>query len=127
MISFYLRFYGYLLMSGDTRYCRNCGQSLDGNAEFCSKCGTRVASVQASTFFVERKSEGLAAVLSFFIPGLGQVYNGQIGKGIIVLILFALFTASIIVLIGFILAPLFWIWNIYDAHNTAKRINQRRA
>ncbi len=29
----------------------------------------------------EQKSSGIAAVLSTLCPGLGQVYNGQIGKG----------------------------------------------
>ena len=28
------------------------------------------------------KSSGLAVVLSFFISGLGQIYNGQIAKGL---------------------------------------------
>ena len=28
------------------------------------------------------KNPGLAAVLSFFYMGLGQIYNGQIAKGI---------------------------------------------
>jgi TM2 domain-containing membrane protein YozV len=28
------------------------------------------------------KNPGLAAVLSFFISGLGQIYNGQIAKGV---------------------------------------------
>lgn len=28
------------------------------------------------------KNPGIAAVLSFLITGLGQIYNGQIGKGI---------------------------------------------
>jgi len=111
-------------MSGENKYCKNCGQQIEANALFCPRCGARQSESQ-SQFRVERKSEGLAAVLSFFIPGLGQVYNGQIGKGIIVLILFGLCTASIIILIGFILAPVFWVWNIYDAYNTAKVINQR--
>lgn len=29
------------------------------------------------------KDPGIAAVLSFFVTGLGQIYNGQIGKGIL--------------------------------------------
>lgn len=29
------------------------------------------------------RNSGIAAVLSFFIPGLGQIYNGQIGKGLV--------------------------------------------
>ena len=31
----------------------------------------------------EAYSPGLAAVLSFLIPGLGQAYNGEIGKAVI--------------------------------------------
>jgi len=29
-----------------------------------------------------KKNPGVAAILSFFWPGLGQIYNGQIAKGI---------------------------------------------
>ena len=32
---------------------------------------------------VQRWSPGLAAVLSFFLPGLGQLYKGQIINGIV--------------------------------------------
>jgi len=31
------------------------------------------------------KNSGVAAVLSFFIYGLGQIYNGQILKGLIMM------------------------------------------
>jgi TM2 domain-containing membrane protein YozV len=34
-----------------------------------------------------RKNPGLAAVLSFVIPGLGQIYNGAFVRGIIWLII----------------------------------------
>ena len=36
------------------------------------------------------KSAGLAAVLSFLIQGLGQIYNGQIIKGLILVVIQAL-------------------------------------
>ncbi len=75
---------------------------------------------------IEHKSEGLAAVLSFFIPGLGQIYNGQIGKGIAVIVISFVLIFSMVILVGFILYPLFWIWSIYDAYTTAKRINAGR-
>jgi TM2 domain-containing membrane protein YozV len=32
---------------------------------------------------IQRWSPGLAAVLSFFVPGLGQLYKGQILNGIV--------------------------------------------
>ncbi len=35
----------------------------------------------------EKKSSGIAAVLSFFLTGLGQIYNGQILKGLILVFL----------------------------------------
>ncbi len=66
-------------------------------------------------------------MLSFLIPGLGQMYNGEIGKGILFLILAFVFAALMIVLIGFILYPILWLYGIYDAYNTAKKINQRNA
>ncbi|MDY9924834.1 TM2 domain-containing protein [Methanosarcina sp.] len=74
-----------------------------------------------------RKSPGIAAVLSFFIPGLGQIYNGQIMKGIIFIILASIFGFLTVVLIGYILYPLFWIYNLYDAYNTAREINERHS
>lgn len=61
--------------------------------------------------------------MSFLFTGLGQIYNGQIGKGIAFLIVGILFAFTILLLIGFILYPVFWIYNIYDAYSTAKKIN----
>ena len=75
---------------------------------------------------VERKSEGLAAVLSFLFVGLGQIYNDEIGKGILFIIVGVIAVLTLFILIGFILYPLFWIYNIYDAYNTAKGINAGR-
>ncbi len=72
---------------------------------------------------VTRKNEGLAAVLSVLWTGLGQIYNGQIAKGLVFMVLGIVFAITIIFLIGIILYPVFWIYNIYDAYNTAKQIN----
>lgn len=47
---------------------------------------------------------GLAAVLSFIFNGLGQLYNGQITKGLLIIFLSAIAMLSLIigsVLIGF--------------------------
>jgi len=110
-------------MSKDLKYCSSCGQQIDAKANFCPKCGAHLTSYQASTIY-ERKVEGFSAVLSFFVPGLGQIYNGQIGRGIVILCIFALCLVSMFILIGFLLAPVLWIWNIYDAYGSAKKINQ---
>ena len=104
-----------------TAYCPHCGAQIDPQAEICPKCGVRVKQVPAGA---ERKSPGLAAVLSFLFTGLGQIYNGQIGKGIAFVVIGIILLFTIIILIGFILYPIFWIYNIYDAYQTAKRINE---
>ncbi len=45
----------------------------------------------------ERRSPGYAAVLSLFMPGLGQIYNGDVLKGMIALAAFvALVSAAIL-------------------------------
>lgn len=62
-------------------------------------------------------------MLSFLFTGLGQIYNGQIGKGLAFVVLGIVFVITIIFLIGLVLYPVFWIYNIYDAYTTAKNVN----
>ena len=56
------------------------------------------------------KSPGLAAVLSFLICGLGQIYNGQILKGLIFLVAYVISWWMMWIVIGFITTPILWIW-----------------
>lgn len=63
------------------------------------------------------KNPGLAAVLSFILPGLGQFYNGQWGWGIFWLIITPGFWVGTGGLLG-------WICNIisaWQAYSYAKR------
>lgn len=71
------------------------------------------------------KNPGVAAVLSFFVAGLGQIYNGQIGKGILIIVLYFLSVLLMFVLIGFITTPILWIYGMIDAYKTAERINKQ--
>lgn len=70
------------------------------------------------------KNAGLATILSFFYSGLGQIYNGQIGKGILMIILQIINLLLMMVVIGFITYPIVWIWGMVDARNSANRINE---
>jgi len=67
----------------------------------------------------------LAAILSFFIPGLGQFYAGHFLRGVgvfvISLILGAVGIFGSITLILPLVAFIFWIWNIYDAYQLAAK------
>ena len=69
------------------------------------------------------KNPGIAAVLSFFWTGLGQIYNGQIAKGIVFILVYALSWVLMIVIIGFITTPIIWIYGMYDAYSSAQKIN----
>lgn len=102
-----------------TRYCQHCGARIHMDAEICPNCGVRAGRVRPTA----QKSPGIAAVLSFLFVGLGQIYNGQIGKGIVFFVLGIILALTIFLVIGIILCPAFWIYNIYDAYNTAKKIN----
>lgn len=70
------------------------------------------------------KSPGLAAVLSFLICGLGQIYNGEILKGLILVAAYAVSLWMMSIVIGFITTPILWIYGIVDAYRVAERINR---
>lgn len=86
---------------------------------------------QPGVVVVKHKEPILSAILSLFIPGLGQVYNGQVLKGIIILALYVgLWAVSgmlMFVLIGFctmLLPVVLWLYAIYDAYVVAGKINR---
>lgn len=72
------------------------------------------------------KNAGLAAVLSFFISGLGQIYNGRILKGLVIILVQVINGALTTVLIGWIPLAIVWVWAIIDAYREAERINARQ-
>jgi TM2 domain-containing membrane protein YozV len=66
----------------------------------------------------------LALIISFFLPGIGTVYAGNIMKGIIIFIIAVILgvLAGIFLLgiIAYILYVLVWLYGMYDAYTTAK-------
>jgi TM2 domain-containing membrane protein YozV len=67
----------------------------------------------------EKKNPVFAAGLSLLFPGLGQVYNGETGKGI--LVLFLVLAGLLVMLIPGVAV---WIFGMYDAWATARRMNE---
>ncbi len=131
-------------------YCPNCGTQIPDDSIFCTSCGTRIstaasaaASPTASTpssytppattgmpptqaapqpgyVNLPRKDPAIAAILSFFLSGLGQMYVGKVGRGLAILVVqIILFFTIIGIIIGFFI----WIWAIYDAYKLAERYN----
>ena len=69
------------------------------------------------------KNPGLAAVFSFFYMGIGQIYNGQIYKGIAFLIAYSISWLLMNLWIGYLTTPILWFYGIYDAYKSAEKIN----
>lgn len=67
----------------------------------------------------------LAAILSVILSGLGQIYNGQITKGVIFIVVQLINAALTTILIGWLLMPLVGLWATIDAYLVAKRNNER--
>ena len=77
---------------------------------------------------MDHKNSGLAAILCFFYGGLGQIYNGQIAKGLLIMVLQVINIFLIFVYgIGFITGGAVWVWAIYDAYQTALELNRNYA
>lgn len=74
---------------------------------------------------VSPKSPGLALLGSFFVPGLGQLINGEAAKGIVIFGLWCMALLLIFVLVGFFIAPAVWLWGMVDAYTSAQRWNAR--
>ena len=97
------------------KYCQACGGQINEKAVICPKCGVAVKPIGTGV-----GNPGTAAILSALWTGLGQIYNGQLGKGIALMIIQGVNVALMFVVIGFITFPIVWIYGIWDAHTVAK-------
>lgn len=87
--------------------CERCQVLIKQNV-FCPQC----ARLPLPEMRVRKhRHPELAAFLSLVLPGLGQIYNGQIAKGLAFFLTF------------WLVIP--WLYSAYDAYETADRINQR--
>lgn len=113
--------------------CPKCGNEIYTSVDTCPNCGTRVSDALEGE--IKERSLILAALVSLFIPGLGQIYNGQTKKGIGFFVVALLVVApivysfyrssfSIIILYLSMFYLIFWIFNVHDARSTARDINK---
>lgn len=87
------------------RVCAECQVIIKG-AVFCGRC----ASGPLPGLGYSGKRSPIVAALWSFIPGIGQVYNGQVIKGVIIF------------LTSWLIIP--WLYGIWDAYIVAKKINK---
>lgn len=140
--------------------CDACTMEINGKL-LCRSCTEKLAGAQAPTQApplvppvvesplgpaIQKKEPLLALILSFFIPGLGHLYDGLKKKGVsliiaFIVIWFFIFVSSAITTSStasgsssspyacctciFFLAYLaIWVYGMYDSYISAQRINK---
>ena len=121
-------------------YCHSCGAQLDDNVKFCNKCGAKqlIDSTEKNqkqkeqendtntqhmrtnadnVIYADNKNPWIALVLSLLIVGLGQFYNGDIKKGIIMFAAVIITSTMSVGIVWFIIA----LYSAWDAWMVAKR------
>jgi TM2 domain-containing membrane protein YozV len=138
--------------------CTNCGKAVCpacsmevGGKLVCKHCAEIMATQCVTAQAMPMKEPALALLLSLvgglvsgLAIGLGQVYNGQIKKGIILSVLnvsiWAIIVAAYVIVtvltLGFgafclpvlclpmLISPLLWLYAMYDAYMIADRMNK---
>jgi zinc-ribbon domain len=109
-------------------FCPKCGASNQDNATFCSSCGNTLTvapggSVPPSSP-LERKSPIIAAILNFFLFGVGYLYLGYKKVLGIPTILFVVIVLIVYIIIGVftfgLLELVVGIFLAYDGYVKAK-------
>lgn len=98
-----------------TKTCPHCAEEIQLAAHVCKHCGLDVTTGAPPAPSRAPASPGVAALLSFLIPGSGQIYAGEVGPGIAFFVLTA---------VGYLLfivpGLLFHFMAIFAAYNAAK-------
>ena len=65
-----------------------------------------------------KKTHGVPALFSFFIPGFGQLVKGQVFKAVGIWIALIICAFMTVIGIGILMGLVVWIAQIYDAYNS---------
>ena len=91
---------------------------MDGDAAERVSLADAIAAAEVSRR-EKKKNPAVAAGLSLLFNGLGQAYNGQFARGVLVL-LGSLLGLFVMIVPGVAI----WAWGVYDAYRTAKGMNE---
>jgi TM2 domain-containing membrane protein YozV len=83
----------------------------------------------ASGYAIAPKNPAVSLIISFFLPGVGSMINGDVGIGLTILLLWILAIILDVTFFGLIVGvPLglgMFIWGLIDAYQGAQRWNAR--
>lgn len=109
-------------------FCESCG--VEGGGDYCAACGqvrsfAAVASQRAVVVAQPQQvattapaTHGVPALISFFIPALGQLIKGHVAKAFVVWmgLLGALIGGFVFPLVWLTISPAIWVWQVMDAY-----------
>ncbi len=111
--------------------CGGCSQPITDSrpvehegVAYCARCVAKALENEAARLGGPKRGPGWAVVLSL-IPGLGQMYSGQMTRGLLILggFMFAASGPSL----GQLQTPVvftLYCWNLFDAYWITQRINR---
>ena len=116
-----------------TAFCRACGTQIDARAAICPSCGVPTGTGHvpglgapvSQEALMNRKSGGVAILLSLLFTGAGHWYCGETGRGFAFLGGAILAALMLLVFVGILALPAVWIWAAIDANKAAERHNRR--
>ena len=71
------------------------------------------------------KNPAVSLLASFFIPGLGTMLNGEVGKGIGILVGYFACLFLFFLIVPLLVAVGLWVWGMVDAYQGAQQWNRR--
>src|SRR5450631_3496349 len=101
--------------SGGSQAQEREDRSTGSGAAAC-RPGQAMPRTHAGPQIVLPKNPALGVILSFFIPGLGSIVNGDVGRGAIILGVYAVGWILTLVLIGIPILIGAFIWGMADGY-----------
>jgi hypothetical protein len=118
-------------------YCTRCGAEISKDNSFCRNCGRRFYFTGETSYYgivsfpvpetsemvypsVPPKNPLKAFLLSFLVIGIGQMYAGQVTKGVALFILALIISVLIVpyAVLGV------WIISVFDAYYVARKLRR---
>jgi hypothetical protein len=92
--------------------CPYCLETIRPGAAKCKHCGEFLVSQRLPPQLPAK--DGAAAVMSFFVPGLGQMYHGKIGVGLLWLV--AVAVGYVLMIVPGVILHVICISSAYSEH-----------
>ncbi len=97
-------------------YCKTCDAEILPEFRVCPDCGTeRIKN--------KKKNPAVAALLSCIVPGLGQIYAGELYRGLALFAALGFSLCLIVLVIGIFTFFAAWIFAVIDAYRIVRKQN----